>query len=319
MKLTKLMPALCIAITLQLSGCVTLVTMETVRPPVVQVAHDQWKVLVVNRYDAAQHASNKNERVLEVLRDGAYQAAGGVMGAIYNDSTFVLVNPDLAVSLPSSSATTQLSPTEIKDLYAGYSPHLILTLDKFDTRLGKEVETYEDEDGFRSKTANYDLIVTSSWSLYDSTGTVLDRTTIQQQDYYDSRAVISGLLAIGPAMGKAGPEINRLAVETGYSYWDRFYPQPMLLVRQVHQRKGLNGAVFMLYTLQFQQAIDALLPLAQDAAYKHQGKAAHNLAVAYEATGNYEQAIHWARQAESKGDKLAVNLIELWTGAGIIK
>jgi tetratricopeptide (TPR) repeat protein len=199
-------------------------------------------------------------------------------------------------------------------LYTTYQPHLILTLDKFEANFGRDAATYEDEYGFRSRTTNFDLIVASTWSLYDSTGAVVDRAIMQQEDFYDVRAV-----ALSAALTTAGPVINRLAVETGYRFWDRLYPQPILLVRQVHQGRALNDAVFMLQTQQFQQAINVLLPIAQDASARQSTKAAHNLAVAYEAAGNYEQAINWARQAESRGDRLAENLIELWTGAGIIK
>jgi hypothetical protein len=310
MKPTKLLAAIWVLLAMQLSGCATIVTMESVRPPAVRVAPDQWKVLVVNRFDAAQ-TPNKNKQVIEVLRDGAYQAAGGAMGAIFNDSTFVLVNPDVAVEMPSSSA--RLSQTEVRKLYTTYQPHLILALDKFEANFGRNVSTYEDEFGFQSRAANLDLIVASTWSLYDSTGAVVDRSIMQQEEFYEPRAA-----TLGPAMAKASPDINRLAVETGYRFWDRLYPQPTLLVRQLHQGKALNDAIFMLQTQQFQQAIDLLLPVAKDTSARQSTKAAHNLAIAYEAAGNYEQAIYWARQAESRGDKLASNLLELWTASGVM-
>lgn len=318
MRPSRLFPAIAAALTLQLSSCVTLINLETVRPPVVQVSNDQWKVLVVNRYDAAQ-ASNQNDRVVEVFREGAYQAAGGAMGAIFNDSTFVLVNPDQAVMLPSSPASPQLSPEEIKQLYIHYPSHLILTLDNFDAKLDKSVESYENEDGFNSRVAHYDLQVLTNWTLYDSAGTVLDQTLIMKAAPYDSRAVISGLLALGPAMGRTGPAINQLAVESGYSYWDRLHPLPMLLERQVYAINQLLPSVLMLQSGQLKQALDALLPLAQDTNNKQSAKAAYNLAIAYEAAGDYERAVYWAKQAESKGDKLAAQLLELWIIAGIIE
>ena len=318
MKQSKLLlPLLWAALAVQLSSCASMITMQTVRPPVVRVSPDQWKVLVVNRYDPSKQASNKNENVTAVLREGAYQAAGGVMGAIYNDSTFVLVNPDQAISLPAGA--DRLNAEEVDELFKQYGPHLILTLDKFNTGFGKVMDSYEDEYGNKTKIANFDLVVASTWSLYDSTGVLLDQATVEQQEFYDSRTVVSGLLAIGPAMGKAGPVVNRLAVETGYSYWDRFYPQPTLLVRQVHMASTLQEAHIMLLLGQFQQAIAKLQPLALDLSSKTGIKAAHNLAIAYEAAGDYEQATYWARQAQSKGDKLSANLLELWTTAGLIK
>lgn len=318
MKRSKLFATLIWSVlALQLSSCVSVVMMETVRPPVARVSHDQWKVLVVNRYDPYIQASNKNSTVMEVLREGAYQAAGGVMGAIYNDSTFVLINPDQAVMI--SPSTPKLSESEVQKLYNQYRPHLILTLDKFDTRFGKEVNSYEDEDGFKTKMANYNLVVASTWSLYDSTGILLDQATIEQTEYYDSRTVVSGLLAIGPAMGKAGPVVNQLAVETGYSYWDRFYPQPLMLARQIYTTSPFQGINLLLLMGQFQQAITQLQPLAQDLSTKTGIRAAHNLAIAYEAAGDYEQAAYWARQAQSKGDKQSAKILELWANAGLIK
>ena len=317
MKPSTIIAAILVMLTFQLSSCVSLINVETVRPPVVKVSNSQWKVLVVNRFDAATQASNKNGNVIEVLRHGADQAAGGVMGAIYNDSTFVLINPEQAISLYPSSL--KLSEAEAQELYSQYNPHLILTLDKFDTRFVKEIDTYEDEDGYKTKTAHYDLVVASTWSLYDSTGMLLDQATVEQMDYYDSRTVVSGLLAIGPAMGKAGPVVNQLAVETGYSYWDRFYPQPMMLAREVHMSSALQEAHLLLLLGQYQQAITKLYPLAQDLSSKTGIKAAHNLAIAYEAAGDYQQATYWARQAESKGDKLSSKLLHLWANAGLIK
>ena len=131
--------------------------------------------------------------------------------------------------------------------------------------------------------------------------------------------MVSGLLAIGPAMGKAGPIVNELAVETGYSYWDRFYPQPILLARQIYTGKPFQDLNLMLLMGQFQQAITKLQPLAQDLSTKTGIRAAHNLAIAYEAAGDYEQAMYWARQAQGKGDKLSNNLMQLWATAGLIK
>ena len=310
MKLNKLTATLigCL-LALQLSSCVSVVMMETVRPPMVRVSDDQWKVLVVNRYDAAQ-ASSKNKQVIEALREGAYQAIGGAMGAIYNDSTFVLVNPDVAVEMPSSSS--QLSQTEVRELYTMYQPHLILALEKFEANFSRNVSTY-DEYGFQSKTAALDLIVASTWSLYDSTGAVVDRSIMQQEDYYDPQAATTSTIIV-----KASPAINRLAIETGYRFWDRLYPQPTLLVRQLHQGNMLNDAVYLLQNQQYQQAISVLLPIAQDTSAKRSSKAAYNLAIAYEAAGNYKQAIHWARQAESMGDQLASKLLELWASTDML-
>lgn len=300
------------ALAFMASSCTTLVTLETVVPPVVHVSPEQWKVLVVNRFDTAGQTTSKNGNITEMLQNGAYQAAGGALGAVYNDSTFVLINADEAIRLPASEP---LSQDEARMLHTQYRPHLILTLDKFDAQLEKQVSTYEDEDGFRSKTADFDLVVTSNWSLYDSTGTLVDRAAVQEKELYDSRAAISA----GPALGKAGPVVNRLAIETGYNYWDRLYPKPQLLVRQVHLAKTLNNATLQLMAGQFEQSVSSLLPLAQDPNNKHSAKAAYNLAIAYEAAGNMAQAAYWAQQAQQKGDKLAATLIGLWTQAGLVK
>ncbi|GAB3538974.1 hypothetical protein GCM10027443_34930 [Pontibacter brevis] len=43
--------------------------------------------------------------------------------------------------------------------------------------------------------------------------------SLKSDALYNSRGVISGLLAIGPAISNAGPVINSLARETGWDYW----------------------------------------------------------------------------------------------------
>ncbi|WP_018478304.1 DUF6340 family protein [Pontibacter roseus] len=300
---------------LQLAGCTSSLLVEATQPPAVTVKQEQWKVLVVNRYDATL-LPYKQDRKVELYQKGANQAVAGAMGAVFNDSTFVLVNEDSAVAAPSPLQSPSLTAEQVRDLYSRYPCHLILTLDNLDAYMDREVETAVDEDGDKMKTAHFTLKVVTNWTLYDSTGAVLDKAALKVEDYYESRTVVSGLLAIGPAMANAGPVVNKLAVESGYRYWDRLYPQTALLHRKVHTIGPLSASLGHLYTQQWQLAIEVLLPLASNQEFKHYAKAAHNLAVAYEAVGNYEQATRWAMEAVQKGDKLAALLLQEWAASG---
>lgn len=197
----------------------------------------------------------------------------------------------------------------MQEIYRKYPHHLLLTLDHFDTYFEQEVERQEDEDGDISKTAHYTLVTKSGWALYDSTGTVLDRITLSQNEPYNSRGVISGLLAIGPAISKAGPVINSLASETGWRYWQRLAPQQVTYVRYYYSNKEFAPAASQMAATNWKEAITLLMPLTENNRRKTAARAAYNLAVVYEAMGQMEEAKHWATIASQKKETLSLLLL----------
>ncbi|MFD3000987.1 hypothetical protein ACFS7Z_11480 [Pontibacter toksunensis] len=212
MKTTKLTCYFLFSISFIQISCTSQLFIERTLPPVVSVSENQWKVLIMSRFNPDQ-LPYKQEKKVEVYADGAIHALAGVVDAIDEDGNYTLVGTDTAgYTLVGSGA--DLTPAQVQEMYRQQPHHLLLTLDHFDTFLEQEVVREKDEDGDITKTAHYTLFSKSDWTLYDSTGTIFDRATLSWNELYNSRGVISGLFAIGPAISNAGPVINNLARQT---------------------------------------------------------------------------------------------------------
>lgn len=283
-------------------SCTSELYINTTLPARVPIAFDQWKVVAINRYNPALLPFD-GERIMEVYADGAQEAFYGVQDAILDDSTYLLVHAD-STNYRIQSLGEDLSREQIKQIYEEYPFHLLVSLDHFDVELDQETVRTDNSDGSVSQVAYFTLIVHSSWTLFDSTGAVLDKVTLMRDEAYQSRPVLFGILAIGPALSKAGPAINRLAWNTGYDYWTRLSPQPITFIRPYYSTGKFKDAAAAMAAEEWKTAISLLTPLTEGKK-KDAAKAAFNLAVVYEAMGSIEQAIHWASEASLLNDPMA--------------
>ena len=290
---------------LQLS-CTSELHINTTIPAEVPVATDQWKVVAINRYNP-DFLPEDQEKIAELYANGAQEAFYGAIDAILEDSTYYLVHAD-SLNLRMQAPGDTLGPRQLREIYQKYPHHLLLSLDNFDISMEEDRVMIENSDGSSSTTANYFLVTRSSWTLFDSTGTVLDKVTLMQEEPYKSRPVFFGILAIGPSLNKATPVINRLAWLTGYDYWRRLSPQPTTFVRPYYTMGKLKEASAAMAVKDWKTAITLLEPIAEG---KQQvaSKAAYNLAVVYEAMGRIDTAKRWASFASLKRNKLAPFLL----------
>ncbi|WP_162054788.1 DUF6340 family protein [Pontibacter pamirensis] len=307
MKSIKAIWCLWLVILLTQASCVSQLFIERTLPAEVPVTANQWKVVVLNRYNA-DLLPYKREKKVDVYADGAMHAFAGVLDAIDSDMTYSIVATDTAAYTTYGSGTV-LSTTQVQHIYYKHPHHLLLTLDIFDTYMEQEVERVQEEDGDVTKTAYYTLFSKSSWTLYDSTGIVLDRVSLKRDELYDSRGVISGLLAVGPAISNAGPVVNDLAYQTGMDYWQRLSPQSVSFIRPYYSNKAFAPAASQMAAGNWTEAITLLKPLTEIQKKKEAAKAAYNLAVVYEAMGQIEEAKYWANIASGKNNKFALLLL----------
>lgn len=280
---------------------------EASQPPEVAVADHEWKVMALNRYNPAL-LSFKQEKKTAVFAAGANQAFAGALETVYADDTYQLVAVDSS-TFKAAVPGQQLSPEQVHALYQRQPFHLLLCLEHFTTYFEQETVREKDEDGSVSKMAHYTLVARADWALYDSTGAVLDQVSLFDQELYNSRPVLSGLLAIGPSIGNAGEEVNRLARQTGRAYWERLSPKPIRIMRAYYLGKTMQPAAACMAAGKWQDALALLHPITTSTSGKEAGKAAYNLAVVYEAMGNVAEARTWARAALDRGNKLARTLL----------
>ncbi|WP_266205329.1 DUF6340 family protein [Pontibacter kalidii] len=288
-------------------SCTSILFVDTTRPAAVAVANDQWKVAVLNRYNPKLLDFNQEKKV-GVFAGGANHAFLGAIDAILQDDTYDLVFTD-SISYRTPTVNSRLNPEQVQDLYLQQPHHLLLSLEHFDTYFKQETVREKEEDGSISKTAYYDLAVASTWVLYDSTGQVLDRCVLAEEAPYQSRGVISGLLAIGPSMGNASTAVNDLAWYTGNRYWSRLSPQPFSFARPYYSSKNFQDPAVAMAAGDWHNALAMLEPLIKSSNRKEAARAAYNTAVVYEAMGDLEQARHWAKEAIGRGNKLAAALL----------
>lgn len=287
-------------------SCTSNLQIQTTLPAEVPIAFDQWKVVAINRYNPALQPLEQ-EKMADVYADGAQEAFYGAQDAILEDSTYLLVHSD-SVTFRMRTPEDSVYSEQLSQIYQKYPHHLLLTLDDFEAEMEEEVVMTENSDGSTVTTAYYFLVVRSSWTLFDSTGTVLDKITLMQEEPYKSRPVLLGLLAIGPSFSKAAPAINRLAWLTGYDYWSRLSPQPITFIRPYYSFGKLRDAAAAMTTEDWATAISLLEPLAEGN-NKVAAKAAYNLAVVYEAMGRIDKAKNWASAASLKDNPLAIDLL----------
>ena len=296
-------------------SCTSQMQISTTKPAEVPIAYDQWKVVVVNRFNPALLPFEREKKV-DVFTKGANEALMGAVDAIMYDSTYYLVHLDTAQYI-AQQQNEPLSPEQVREIYQLYPHHLLLSLDHFDAFLDRETVSEKSSDGSVSKTTYFTLVTKAYFTLFDSTGTVLDQVSMKQEELYQSRMVLSGLLAIGPDMGKAGPAVNKLAWYAGHFYWGRLSSQPVTYVRHYYSMKKFEKAAQLMAAQDWEAAISILQPIAESDK-KESAKAAYNLAVVYEASGNVQQARYWATKALHKNDQLALQLLHdldrYWSG-----
>ena len=298
---------LCCAVLL-LHSCTSVLFINTTLPPEVTVTQNQWKVVAINRFNPELLSFNR-EKKMDVFAIGASEAFFGATEAILQDPTFSLAATDTTGTYTAQAPGQRLTQEQVQSIYRQHPHHLILTLDNLDAFFEQETVREKDSDGTVTKTAHYTLHTRTNWTLYDSTGTVLDNFTLSRAELYNSRGVLSGLLAVGPSMTNASPVVNRLAWQTGQDYWRRLHPKQVNFERPYYSDKDFTPAAYSMAASKWNEAVTLLTPIAESGSRKNAAKAAYNLAIVHEAKGDIAGAMHWAKQSAEKGNKLALLLL----------
>ncbi|WP_205503325.1 DUF6340 family protein [Rufibacter psychrotolerans] len=290
-------------------GCTSILYLDREQPAVVQLPDSTLSLLLVQRYDASL-LPYKKDRKIEVYRDGARQALDAVQHELSLDSGFQVVLADSSLFLKKSTEERLLNQQKVQQLCREYNTSLLLVLDTLDAYMEQTTVTRDkDEKGNVSKTAEYSLVVTAKWKLFNQEGKLLDEAFLTQSEPYSSRAVISGLFALGPAMANAGEAVNRNAASLGRQYAQRFYPTKLTIAKEYYHQKELAQAAEMIRLSEWEKASELLVPLASGKASAVTGKAAYNLAVINEIQGNLPEAKRWADVARKAGLKRARYLL----------
>lgn len=286
-----------------LTGCAALLT-PTVTLPANQPAEiflplPARQVAIISRYDATQ-LPYKKDRKVEVYRDGARAAVASVARQLGAEATFQPLRHDTLLHAAAGRMPV-LPPAEVQALCRRWNVQSLLALEYFDAYMNQDdVVKEKDSSGNTSKTASYSLVVQTQWTLYDAQGQLLNQSAVDESRPYEQRQVLSGLLAAGPAMAKAGEKVQELADLAGTDYAQRYLPAQIAFVRDYYAGAELKEAVAGFTHNDWQASVAPLTALAGSPDAKLASQAAYNLSVAYEALNDLNAALRWATEAAQK-------------------
>ena len=277
-------------------SCYTYVSYPLTTPPEIETGGQHRRIAFVNRYDfLSLNINNDNER--EVYVSGARAAIKSLENSFISDHNFdfIIIDTMRAGEAPVNLPDV-LDAGIIRNDCENAGADMLLALESFKPEFFIESVTEEDENG-RSTTNYVDLIVEAGLSLYDRSGDVIDRTVISESKHYQARPALTRFVEIGPSMGKAGEDVNELANRIGPKYIRSFYPGSSMVMKKIYIGKVFSEVTPLFERTDYKGAAELLLPMANSADKKLAGKAAHNLAIAYEAMGDYDVYEYWMRKS----------------------
>ena len=286
------------------TGCTTYVAVQNQTPPEIPLPHVQAHFLFVNRFVPDKLEFN-NENKIEVFDKGMRSYIAGLEAGFESSDAFHLHLSDTVFAGHSAHQTAyDLSKDEISYLTTRTPAEYIITLDYYHLYFDQEVEAIENEDGSKSKTAYYDLVLATTTTLYDREGRIRRKVEDEHRMLHNSRSVLSGLLAAGPSMGKADENVVLISRELGEAYVNKFYPSDNMELRTFYSTREFKSAAEAYHNEQWEIVERELMLLTRNPDPKIQGKAAYNLAVLYENMGRYEDMAYWKGIAQEKLGKL---------------
>ncbi|MCK5470469.1 MAG: hypothetical protein KAI99_18230, partial [Cyclobacteriaceae bacterium] len=217
-------------------SCTSYVPVQKTLPPEIVLPEQTAEFLFIDRFEPDDLDFN-NENKIEVYEIGLESFIAGLEAGFDTSRYFHLTLSDTL--MPSHSAhepAYNLSQDVVQILCREYNQNYLLTLDNYDLFFDQEVEVVE-EDGSKSKTAYYDLVLNTYITIYSAKGQIVEKMQDELRILHDKRGVLSGLLAIGPSMGKADKNVLLISDELGRKFIQKFYPLTVSELREFYATK----------------------------------------------------------------------------------
>lgn len=284
--------------TLLFDACASYVSVQKTLSPEIILPEEHADFLFVNRFQPDDLDFN-NENKVEVFEMGVNNYISGLKYSFDTCRRFNLVLSDAII--PSHSAyepAYSLSKEIIAELHQNFNSDYIFSLDNYHLYFDQEVDVQENDDGSKSKTAYYDLVLNTYITIYNIDGDAVNKLKDERRVLHDERGVLSGLFAVGPSMGKADKNVIRISDELGRMFIQKFYPAKISEMRKFYATKNFRSAFNAYYQRDWDKVEKELMQLTKHPDRKMQGRAAYNLSVLYENLGRIDEMEFWYRRAE---------------------
>ena len=290
-------------------SCTSYVPVKKTLPPEIVLPEQTAEFLFIDRFEPDDLDFN-NENKIEVYEIGLESFIAGLEAGFDTSRYFHLTLSDTL--MPSHSAhepAYNLSQDVVQILCREYNQNYLLTLDNYDLFFDQEVEVVE-EDGSKSKTAYYDLVLNTYITIYSAKGQIVEKMQDELRILHDKRGVLSGLLAIGPSMGKADKNVLLISDELGRKFIQKFYPLTVSELREFFATKEFTKAFKAFQMQDWRTVEEELMILTKSPDPKIEGRAAYNLTVLYENLDRISEMEFWYRRAVEKlGSKVPSNTV----------
>lgn len=287
--------------------------------PALKLPEDIHDIAVVNR--SLTNDEDNSAKTLESIVTGEIAgsdklasdvAIKGVFDGVQNKSQLrIVIPPTMRLEGTGTREIPDvLSWNEVNEICSETNADLLLVLETFDSNSDFALNTAVDQITSVIQTGKPSgriprrarLNVMSYWRLYDPySKTIVDQ--FQQNQFMDFD-VANGLLPFNA--------LSETAYAAGLEYSSRFFPGYYRVKRDMYKKgKGSDKNLFKMgwrssEVANWDEAIDIWTGIANNFTSKSAGRAALNVAVAYEVLGQTDLALQWAQRAyEAYGDKLA--------------
>lgn len=303
-----------ISLSLLFCSCNPYIRITRTYPPEMVIPGQNPKAILMSRFDSAAMDVNqeKKEAVIldaheKLLSEIADQAKTGLNIEIYV--------PFLDESLVDDTLTDQAARNYIndcrlarrgvinkqqdsllRDFFLTTRWSYLAVIDSFSIAREQSVDRYEDEDGGTTKVASYYLTERSIISVYRYPGTLMKSLPFYETIKINERRVLSGLLAVGPQMKNYAEEANMLSKLMAETFVSTFKPREEIIYKHYYTNGDLAPVETLMRQGAWQDAIrmmEDMIPGAKKSTYR---KISHNISVAYEAMGDYEEAGKWGQK-----------------------
>lgn len=299
-----------------LSACgVTNVPLTVQRDPEISFVEPITNILVINRFDVNKvDFVLRKEKKKDVYNRGINAEIGQLLNELESIKGISLIKKSdsltMARNIKANLDSTVLTVGEIKQLAFKYNADYILALENYDAGFAQdEVVKTKNNDGSTSKIAKYSLAVQSSWVLYDKAGNSFRELKGNFAKYHSERSVLSGLLAVGPALGSNTKFVQDVSIEAGKSVASYFKSQLISVNRPLYSDKLLKASANAIKNGDYVSAQKELDVLAKTADVTVASKAFYNLAVMADLKGNKSSAIDFAQLSIQKKQNVYASML----------
>jgi hypothetical protein len=281
-------------------ACTAPVFFEKTLPPEISVSIEKATASLVNTFNFALQ-ENEKEKYREAYDFAATELLHDLFETFQNDNPFRILEADtLQLGNTPYFPGANLPPEFIRNYCQEKSTPYLLAVSSLSIWFSGENANEEDEYAkpLSIRSQNVFLLLQAELSLYDSSGSIVNRQTIAHRVLYRTRSSLtSEVWLFTPGLKKAAPSITILAKGITKDYYDRFHPKTVTESKILFAGKGFGKMRRYIDEGNWDAAIKELLPLADSQDPKQACRAAYNLAVIYEIIRNMPQHEFWLNKS----------------------